>query len=300
MIITARLNSDDTKIYHLTVWDSQDFANSTTLKVMGNDLQRVSTDFSEITKLEVFQDDNLVAMYTGFDSFSEISYLRNEYCPGESRFVDAFRIRLTKADIIEQINRLDNQINPVVDIAHMTLEETKEYKIKELGDICRAEIYAGQEVTLPNGVTELYTYNQDDQANILSATTLAFAAKTMGFHLDYIPYHASNRICRLLDTTSMVTIYMTLQLMLTRLTTKCNLLNCMIRESNDKDEVLDINWNTPLPTEYQQRFDEIMTTAVEIAQEMARAMAPETPEDEDEQEEPEIPDDPEESGEPED
>lgn len=72
---------------------------------------------------------------------------------------------------------------------------------------------------------------------------------------------------------------MTLQLKLTRLTTKCNMLNCMIRGCSNKDDVLAINWDTTLTPEYQERFDTIMTTAIEIAEAMAAAMKPETPDD---------------------
>lgn len=282
MIITAKLNNDDSKVYYLVSWNSQDFANTMTIKVQGNDLQKVSNDFSEITKLEIFQDGNLIATYLDLDTFTELSYLKNEYCPGESKFCDAFRLQLTKIDIVAQVQRLDEQINPVIDIDKMTLEETKEWKIKEIGDICRAEIYAGENVTLSDGTVKPYTYDSEDQQNVLSAVTLAFAAKTMGFTLDYIPFHASGQECELLDTVSMVAIYMTLQLRLTRLTTKCNMLNCMIRSCENKDDVLVINWDTELSTEYQERYDEIMTTAVEIAEAMAEAMRPKvepTPED---------------------
>ena len=72
---------------------------------------------------------------------------------------------------------------------------------------------------------------------------------------------------------------MTLQLKLTRLTTKCNMLNCMIRECNDKDEVLAITWETQLTEEYQNRYNEIVTASITIAQAMAEAMTPKTTED---------------------
>jgi len=38
MIITAKLNNDDSKVYYLVSWNSQDFANTMTIKVQGNDL----------------------------------------------------------------------------------------------------------------------------------------------------------------------------------------------------------------------------------------------------------------------
>ena len=264
-----------------------------TLIVQGNNLAAVKNDFDSITRIEIFQDELLVATYTNIDTYDEITFLKNEYVPGEQKFTDALRIHLTKTDIIEQINRIDEQINPVIDTESMTLEEAKEYKIKELGDICRAEIYAGEEVELSDGTLKAYTYNADDQANVLSAITLAFAAKQMGFDLDYIPYHANGAECELLDTPSMVSIYMTLQLRLTRLTTKCNMLNCMVRDCISKEGVFAITWDTQLTQEYQQRYNEIVTVSVNIAQAMAEAMMP--PQEEVEPEEPVEPQEPQEN-----
>lgn len=54
MILTVRLNSDDTKIYRLVSWDTANFSSGLTLTVQGNNLSKVSADFAEITKLEVY------------------------------------------------------------------------------------------------------------------------------------------------------------------------------------------------------------------------------------------------------
>lgn len=291
MIITAKLNNDDSKVYYLVSWNSQDFANTMTIKVQGNDLQKVSNDFSDITKLEIFQDGNLIATYLDLDTFTELSYLKNEYCPGESKFCDAFRLQLTKIDIVAQVQRLDEQINPTVDLDKMTLDEVKEWKIKEIGNICRAEIYAGEQITLIDGTTKNFSYNAEDQANILNSSLIAFASKTLGFPLEYIPYHPDSTECQLMPVADLINIYMTLQLKLTRLTTKCNMLNCMIRDCDSKEDVLAINWDTELLLEYQERYDEIVTASVEIAQAMAHAMQPTTSDDTDDESEDDEPTD---------
>lgn len=279
MILKVRLNSDDSKVYRLVSWNAASFSTGLTLTIQGNNLSKVSADFAEITKLEIFQDDMLVATYNNIDTYDEITFLKNEYVAGEQKFSDALRIHLTKTDIISQVQRIDEQLNPTVDTDTMSLDEVKTWKIKEIGKVCREEIYEGADVTLSDGTVKHYTFNAEDQQDVLSAVTLAFAAKTMGFTLDYIPFHAAGQMCELLDTASMVAIYMTLQLKLTRLTTKCNMLNCMIRGCSNKDDVLGINWDTGLTPEYQERFDTIMTTAIEIAEAMAEAMKPETPDD---------------------
>lgn len=279
MILKVRLNNDDTKIYYLVSWNAASFSSGLTLTVQGNNLSAVSADFAEITKLEVFQDDMLIATYTNLDSYDEITFLKNEYVAGEQKFSDALRIHLTKTDIISQVQRIDEQLNPVVDIDTMTLDEVKAYKIKEIGAICRAEIYAGEEVTLSDGTTKNFSYTADDQSNILNSSLIAFASKTLGFPLEYIPYHPDETECQLMPVADLVAIYMTLQLKLTRLTTKCNMLNCMIRECEDKDSVLDITWETQLTEEYQDRYNQIVTASIAIAQAMAAAMTPETPDD---------------------
>lgn len=277
MILTVRLNNDDTKIYRLTNWNAANFSTGLTLTVQGSDLTGISTDFAEITKLEIYQDDILVATYSDIDTYDEITFIKNEYVPGEQRFSDALRIHLTKVDIISQVQRIDEQLNPVIDIEAMSLNETKEYKIKQIGNICRAEIYAGEEIPLSNGVTKHFSYTADDQNNIINSLLIAFASKTLGFPLEYIPYHPDETECQLMPVADLVTIYMILQLKLTRLTTKCNMLNCMIRECEDKDSVLDITWDTQLTEEYQDRYNQIVTASIAIAQAMAAAMTPETP-----------------------
>lgn len=279
MILTVRLNSDDTKIYRLTNWNAANFSTGLTLTVQGSDLTGISADFAEITKLEIYQDDILVATYSDIDTYDEITFIKNEYVPGEQRFSDALRIHLTKVDIISQVQRIDEQLNPVIDIEAMSLNETKEYKIKQIGAICRAEIYAGEEIPLSNGVTKHFSYTADDQNNIINSLLIAFASKTLGFPLEYIPYHPDETECQLMPVADLVAIYMTLQLKLTRLTTKCNMLNCMIRECEDKDSVLDITWETQLTEEYQDRYNQIVTASIAIAQAMAAAMTPETPDD---------------------
>lgn len=279
MILKVRLNSDDSKVYRLVSWNAASFSSGLTLTVQGNNLATVSEDFAEITKLEVYQDDMLVATYNNIDTYDEITFLKNEYVAGEQKFSDALRIHLTKTDIISQIQRIDEQLNPTIDVDAMTLEEAKKYKMKEISKVCTQEIYDGEDVTLSDGSVKHYTYDQYDQNNILSAISLIFAARQLGFTLEYVPYHASGHECELTDYLSMVNIYMTLQLRLTRLTTKCNMLNCMIRECEDKDDVLAITWDTQLTEEYQNRYNEMITSAIETAQAMAEAMTPEMPDD---------------------
>lgn len=280
MILKVRVNGDDNKVYKIGNWNAQNFSQNPSLTVQTGNLSEVSNNFAHISKLEIFQDDLLVATYTNFDTYDEITFIKNQYIAHEKKFSDVLRLRFTKVDLIEQVQRIDEQLNPTIDVETMSLDEAKEYVIKQIGEKCREEIYEGEEVTLPNGEVQKFSYSADDQANLGNAITLAFAARQLGFDLDYIPYHANSTMCTLYDTESIVAIYMTLQLRLTRLTTKCNMLNCMIRECNDKDDVLAITWDTQLPEEYQNRYNEIVTTAIETAQAMAEAMKPEQTEPE--------------------
>ena len=274
MVYRVRLNGDDTKVFNLTDWNAANFQSSLTLTVQGTDIDMINAAFAAIQKMEVFWDGMLVATYTDLDTYDEVTFIKNEYIQSEWRFTNAMRIHLTRTNIVTQLQRLDEQINPTVDLDTMTLDEVKEYKIREIGEICRAEIYAGEQVTLSDGTTRNFSYNADDQANILNSSLIAFASKTLGFPLEYIPYHPDETECRLMPVADLINIYMILQLKLTRLTTKCNMLNCMIRDCRDKESVLAITWNTELTEEYQNRYNEIVTISIEIAQAMAAAMQP--------------------------
>ena len=60
------------------------------------------------------------------------------------------------------------------------------------------------------------------------------------------------------ETFDVVKIYMTLQLRLTKLITRCNFLNIWIKSIETKEELMSIDYNSELPMEYQEQVDNIV------------------------------------------
>ena len=136
------------------------------------------------------------------------------------------------------------------------LSDIKTAKIIEIKESCESYIYAGTNVTLPNGTTEHFTYTLADQSNISEMFTAIMAGAT-----EY-PYHADGEICKIYSKEQIVTIYGTLSLFKTEATTYHNSLKAQINAMTDADAISAIKFKeTVLTGEYLTNYTEMMTSA---------------------------------------
>ena len=159
-MIKAIINNSST--YDVSNWDSQLFQGNLQLTIRSTDLNSIKNDFKRINLLEIKSDNNLLASYTSLDTFSEITYIGTVYDKLSESFGDCVRITLTKINIVDQVQRLDEQINPVIDPDNMNLEEYKSYKIGILKEQTSASIYSGDHVTLSDGSVEIFSFDHND------------------------------------------------------------------------------------------------------------------------------------------
>ena len=251
MVIKARINSNDDYTFKLCSWDAPSFESSQALIVQSDDFKYLKQAFSEINRIEIFVSDNLTAEYTTFNSFSTMSYLGSVFVKHENIFAEAIQITLTQANIAEQVKRIQEQINNVIDIESMTTEEYRTYLLN----------------VISTGIKK-FTYKAEDQTNIQSAVNILMLVP----ELESVPYHASKDSCYLMPSTDMLTIYMTLQLRLTYLTTRCNQLNMWIKETQTKEELMQITWESELPEVFQDNLNYIYNYALYIMQKVSEAI----------------------------
>ena len=252
MVIKARINSNDDYTFKLCSWDAPSFESSQALIVQSDDFKYLKQAFSEINKIEIFVSDSLTAEYTTFNSFSTMSYLGSVFVKHENIFAEAIQITLTQANIAEQVKRIQEQINNVIDIESMTTEEYRTYLLNVISQRCQQEIFDGAEVETSTGIKK-FTYKAEDQTNIQSAVNILMLVP----ELESVPYHASKDSCYLMPSMDMLTIYMTLQLRLTYLTTRCNQLNMWIKGIQTKEELMQITWESELPEVFQDNLNYI-------------------------------------------
>lgn len=132
----------------------------------------------------------------------------------------------------------------------------KAEKIDEIKKACEDYIYAGIDVTLPDGDIEHFTYTLADQSNISEMFTAIMAGAT-----EY-PYHADGEICKIYTKEQIITIYGTLSLFKTEATTYHNSLKSQINAMTDADAISATKFKeTELTGEYLTNYTAMMTSA---------------------------------------
>lgn len=187
------------------------------------------------------------------------------------------QVTLSRVNLVEQVKRLDEQINPVVDITAMTLEEYKQYQLKNLSKDCTADIYAGDQVVLYDGHVETFSFNQYDQVDLQSLANIAMMDPTV--ELTWHPTGNTN-YCQFYSGVDIIIIYTTLSMKLFRDTTICNAINILIRNATSKDEVAQYYWGCELPEEDQERVDALITRMQAIVAEIMGRFMPGSDEEE--------------------
>lgn len=261
MIIKVRVNKNDNYIFKLCSWDASTFESSQSLIIQSDNLNLLREAFTTITYIQIYVAENPVAEYTVFDTFSSMSYLNKVYVPHENIFTDAIQVSLTKTNIAEQVKRIQDQIENVVDIDAMTTEEYRTYLLGIISKQCQQEIYNGDYIEISSG-TKKFTYKAEDQTNIQSAVNILMIVPD----LEYVPYHASKDNCYLMPSKDMLKIFMTLQLKLTYLITRCNQFNMWIKNVQTKEELMQITWESELPESFQENLTNIYNYSIYIMQ----------------------------------
>lgn len=255
------VNSKDQ--FPLFQWDRNLFYGNPQLRLATDNLNLVKQIFASIQKLEIFNQKNEeVACFTEYDGFSSIAYVDNSYSSQLNQYSDELVVTLTKLNLAAQVQRLDEQVNHIIDTESMTIEEFKNYKISQISSMGEQLIFNGTEVTLLNGVTKNFTYNLEDQSNLLNAI---FIIQTLGDLEISLPYHSHGEPCELYNARDILAIYFTLQFFSTRIQTEINMKLNWIRECQTREEIEDITIDTPLPEEWAVRAQAIMGPAMELA-----------------------------------
>ena len=108
MVVSVKINNEI--IYKLSKWDASLFNQDFTLYVQSSDFNKVANDFSQIETLEILVDDTPTSVYRCFDEYGSISFVGKFYVEGERSFADTFAVTLTKANLMEIIDRLDGAV----------------------------------------------------------------------------------------------------------------------------------------------------------------------------------------------
>lgn len=135
-----------------------------------------------------------------------------------------------------------------------TIEEVRAEAIKSLNDATEQTIYAGVDVKTSYG-DEHFSLTANDQANIGNI----FNAVVMG--VEEFPYHADGKECVIYQKADIVSLYVAMQTLITKLTTHCNLLRQFVNSCEDKGTVKAITLATELTGKLAEQEVKVLASA---------------------------------------
>lgn len=190
MVYTVKLDGSDDKVFNLMQFDSMAFNMECKLVVCTDDLKEVKTAFTNFKTLDIYRDDVQIATYTCFNNYKEISLQQGLYNNSNGEWEDALIVSLTRANIVEQVQRLDEKVNQVVDINTLTLDEYKNY-LQEKNKTALAEFLADQSVEF-NG--KPYGVSEEDQ-NEMALNFMQYQALTTAGQQVTLEWHSKKSAC---------------------------------------------------------------------------------------------------------
>lgn len=135
-----------------------------------------------------------------------------------------------------------------------TLEEVRSNVVSQLNSSVEQTIYAGVDVKTSYG-DEHFSLTANDQANIGNI----FNAVVMG--VEEFPYHADGKECVIYQKADIVSLYVAMQTLITKLTTHCNLLRQFVNSCEDKDTVKAITLATELTGKLAEQEVKVLASA---------------------------------------
>lgn len=190
MVYTVKLDSSDDKVFNLMQFNSMTFDMECKLVVCTDDLKTVKSAFTNFKTLDIYRDDVQIATYTCFNNYKEISLQQGLYNNTNGEWEDALIVSLTRANIVEQVQRLDEKVNQVVDIDTLTIDEYKNY-LQEKNKTALAEFLADQSVEF-NG--KPYGVSEEDQ-NEMALNFMQYQALTTAGQQVTLEWHSKKSAC---------------------------------------------------------------------------------------------------------
>lgn len=190
MVYTVKLDGSDDKVFNLMQFDSMAFNMECKLVVCTDDLKEVKTAFTNFKTLDIYRDDVQIATYTCFNNYKEISLQQGLYNNSNGEWEDALIVSLTRANIVEQVQRLDEKVNQIVDVNTLSLDEYKNY-LQEKNKAALAEFLASQSVEF-NG--KPYGVSEEDQ-NEMALNFMQYQALTTAGQQVTLEWHSKKSAC---------------------------------------------------------------------------------------------------------
>lgn len=232
MVYTVKLDSSDDKVFNLMQFNSMTFDMECKLVVCTDDLKTVKSAFTNFKTLDIYRDDVQIATYTCFNNYKEISLQQGLYNNSNGEWEDALIVSLTRANIVEQVQRLDEKVNQIVDINTLTIDEYKNY-LQEKNKTALAEFLASQSVEF-NG--KPYGVSEEDQ-NEMALNFMQYQALTTAGQQVTLEWHSKKSACETFTAEEFVQLTAMIKAFVYPYFQQMNMIKQQIFSSSSKEEL---------------------------------------------------------------
>lgn len=232
MVYTVKLDSSDDKVFNLMQFNSMTFDMECKLVVCTDDLKTVKSAFTNFKTLDIYRDDAQIATYTCFNNYKEISLQQGLYNNTSGEWEDALIVSLTRANIVEQVQRLDEKVNQIVDVNTLSLDEYKNY-LQEKNKTALAEFLASQSVEF-NG--KPYGVSEEDQ-NEMALNFMQYQALTTAGQQVTLEWHSKKSACETFTAEEFVQLTAMIKAFVYPYFQQMNVIKQQIFSSSSKEEL---------------------------------------------------------------
>lgn len=190
MVFTIKINGDENLTFKVLNFDGTTFSMEPKLTLATDDLKAVKSAFTDLKLLEVFRDETQIGSFTSYDTYKDISFESGIYDSSTGEWIDVLNVTLTKASIVDQVQRLDAKVNQVVDPDTLSVDEYKEY-LQEKNKAALAEFLTDQSVEF-NG--KPYGVSEEDQ-NEMALNLMQYQALTQAGQEVTLEWHSKKSKC---------------------------------------------------------------------------------------------------------
>ena len=247
--------------FPLCSWSASSFSADPVFRLATDDLRGVKNAFTVINKIDLYFGNEQMGEFFIYDTYSDISFMGTIYSDDFNSFVDCMEIRLQKSNLAEQVQRLDDIVNNIVDEDSMSINELRDRRLNQISAAGQRKIFEGTLVLLSDGTTKHFKYNLEDQNDISQYMMLIpqFPGDLTNLRL---PYHSSGEICQLYPAIDIVIVYFELQSYLLYWQTYTNMLRMYVNTLQDIDEIRSAQFGMSLPQSYQEQMNELLQDAM--------------------------------------
>lgn len=225
--------------YSYTRPDVNLYNNNRTLELCLNytDYATAKKVFNDVKSISIINTDGLECYattdYTGFGSIQMGTFM-------SSLGNDAILINMKSISLEEKVKKLEEKIDPKIDEVSMTDDDYRAMCWKNLNKEANKHIVEGLDIETTSHGTQHFTYDDNDQKNVLTLATNAMDTK-----ID-VPYHAQNCGCMIYSWEDMAKIYITLQKNLLYHTTYVNALHELLKTKYTKESMKAVTYGQQL------------------------------------------------------